>query len=137
VKDLLLIGGATVVVLAIVFGVVFGLRDTTVLVPEPQAVVEQLVRQLAAGRHRHIAHLVTADARRSALPDRLSSWWTRLHDRIGSLKGVEGEAAEIHEDVARTTVRIEGDHATLSLTWLLQREQGLWRVADLPMFRAR
>jgi hypothetical protein len=123
---------AIALVLGFVAGVVYGLGDRSVLVPPPEARVENFVRKLGPSRcGMAMDHLSDALSRRIGPPVlcRLSRSFTR---QMGPILDVSGELVRMTRDHAQADAVLKLPHGRTARFRLgLHREHGLWRIQDL------
>ena len=129
---ILLVSATAAAMLAIVAGAVFWGGDRQTTVPPPEAVGEQLLRQLHAHRQVRTAQLLTASVKSHWTPDRLRDWWQEIEERVGDVQRITGDQNTISGDVAEGHVTVQGRARSLVLRLRMEREQGLWVVAELP-----
>jgi hypothetical protein len=128
-KELLRIVLVTVATLGLV-GVAVGVgHDRMTLVSPPEAVAEQLARQLAGGRYdvarQHFEH----DS--PALRERVRSASDTLRARGGAISAVEGKAGSIDGDTATAAAVITTARAgDVVMHVALVRRAGSWRIAS-------
>lgn len=125
-KELLLIAGTSAAALAVVAASILIAGDTSPLISPPEAVAEQFVRQLAAGRYdRALEHLAEPTA---ALPT-VTSQGKALRARAGEVDFVEGKNGAIMGDSATASTRIKTSRAgELRARFDLVRLQGVWKI---------
>lgn len=111
---------------------VLGLRDRGTMVPPPETVVEEFVRDLSLERwgpaHAHLSAPI-AD---SLGPDSLAGYADALQQRVGRIADVHGRPFFATDEAAEATAEITteaGDR--VALRFPLSREQGLWKIARL------
>ena len=125
-KDLLWIAGATAIALGVVALAVGPGHDRLTLVSPPEAVAEDFVRRLAAGRYdRAVDHLeTTAGAEATVIVQGES-----LRQRAGEVNQVEGEEGSIDGDTATASTRIStSDAGELEWEFSLVRRSGTWKI---------
>jgi hypothetical protein len=106
--DLLKAVIATLVAMALVAAIVMEGRDTTFLVPPPEAVAEEFARQIAAKRYDRAIRDVDERSGITTINARLAS--EELHATGGEVDNVEGEPG-----------MIDGDHATASAVLITEK----------------
>jgi len=127
-KELLLIAAAVVIAMGIVAASVVVGRDTTTLVSPPEAVAEEFIRQLAAGRDdRALEHL----AEPSGAHAKVEADGRMLRTRAGAVNLVAGEAGAITGDTATASARIQTSNAgELRWTFTFERQPGVWKISE-------
>lgn len=126
-KDVLLVVACTALALAFVAASVVIGHDTRTFVAAPEAVAEQFVRKLAAGRY-DVARAQTSDGSRSTR-DRIRSASARLRARAGAIDQVTGMAGWTGTDTARASVVLSTERAgEITMEFGLVRRSGSWRV---------
>jgi hypothetical protein len=123
---------AIALVLGFVAGVVYGLGDRTVLVPPPEATVENFVRKLEPSRcGMAMDHLSDALSRRIG-PSELCRLSRALTRQMGLILDVSGELVRMTGDHAQADAVLKLPHGRTARFRLgLHREHGLWRIQDL------
>lgn len=125
----LLVCAATLALLA---GVVFGLGDSSVFVPPPEAVVEGFMRELATKRYERALPYLTEDLAARTDADALKSLTARLKSRTGDILDVRGEPGWIDGDRAEASVTLKTKHAGQpALRFTLTRQEGAWSIDNL------
>lgn len=127
-KELAVIGLALLVTAA----AVSGLRDRAVLVPPPEMVVEEFVRDISLERWEPArSHLATPLARRVG-PDSLRRFLEVVEQRVGRIEEVRGRpffATDVSAEASAEIRSADGGRGTLSMPLL--REHGLWKISRL------
>jgi hypothetical protein len=127
-KELAVIGLA----LLVTAGAVTGLRDRAVLVPPPEMVVEEFVRDISLKRWEPARSHLAGPLARGVGPDSLRRFLEVVEHRVGRIEEVRGRpffATEVAAE-ARAEIRsTEGHRGTLSMPLL--REHGLWKISRL------
>jgi len=128
VKELALI----VLALLVCVGAVEGLRDRAVLVPPPEMVVEEIVREISLARWGPArTHLAERLAHRLE-PDSLRDFHQKLEQRLGPIEHVRGRpvfATRVAAEAVAEITTTDGGRATLRFP--LSRQHGLWKIARL------
>jgi hypothetical protein len=132
VKQLALILLLVVVALGVTAGVVFGLRDSRILVPAPENEVEGFLDLFAVRRYPQAMTHVSADVRHTTPTDSLAIWHQRLAARLGDFRLESSSRAWMTEVRASASGKFRGRSGeTLEVTFPLEREHGVWRIVDL------
>jgi hypothetical protein len=131
-RRLLLVSAAATAMLAIVASAVFWAGDRQTTVPPPEAVGEQLLRQLHARRQVRTAQFLTPALESQWTPDRLGQWWQQIEHQAGEVEQITGDENVIQGDEAEAEVIIQGRTRSLVLRLRMKREHGLWEVAQFP-----
>jgi hypothetical protein len=127
-KELAVIG---VALLGIV-GAVWGLGDRGALVPPPEMVVEEFVRELSLERWEPARTHLAESVARHAGPDSLRGFLQTVEGHAGRIEDVRGRPFFATDVAAEATAEItstEGRRSTLRLP--LARERGLWKISRL------
>jgi hypothetical protein len=111
--------------------VVFRGHDRSVLVPAPEATVENFARQLAARRFDLARKHLSSAASQSETAHTLAARFAGLA-RAGTINEVVAEPKWMREDSAAARAMIAGDADHVSFDVGLVRESGLWKIAHLP-----
>lgn len=127
---------AVAAALALVAAAVFGLGDTRTLVPPPEAVVENFVRELETERYDRATSYLSRELQQGVGSGQLREWTTKLMERTGEVLDVRGEpgwqTAVNAEAYARLKTEREGEPA---LRFTLTREEGVWKVNGLTSLK--
>jgi hypothetical protein len=129
-KEVVVVGLALLAAL----GAVEVLRDRAVLVPPPEMVVEEFVRDLSLERWEPAGtHLAQSVAQRVG-PDSLRAYRDAVERRVGRIEEVRGEPFFATDVAAEATAEITTDAAAgasirLPLVW----ERGGWRITRLDL----
>jgi hypothetical protein len=128
-RALLVVATVIAGALAIVAASIGAGHDTSTLVSPPEAVVEQFVRKLAAGRYDvALAHL---DENSPAIRDRIRTTSDQLRARAGAIEQVEGKPGVIDGDRATATAVVTTERAGDSaMKFRLIRRAGSWRISS-------
>ena len=118
--------------LAVVGTVVFRAGDRQTLVPPPEAVGEQLLRQLHVHRESRTDQQLSDEVQSQWPPHRLRAWWQQLEQQIGEVDQITGEGNAIDHDRAEARVAVQGRSRSATVVLRMKRERGLWVVAELP-----
>ena len=131
-KGLLII--LTVVAGGLLFaaGAVFSVHDRQTFVPPPESVAESFARQLVQRRYDLAVNFLGRDLRATTSAAELRAKFDPMRQRIGTPNQVSGETNWIQESEASARARVEGDSGSAVLQFRLAREQGLWRITDVP-----
>ena len=126
-KALLLIVAVTAGALALVAVSVIAGHDASTLVSPPDAVVEQFVRKLAAGRY-EVARAHLADDS-PAMRERIRMTSDGLRAGAGGIEQVEGQPGAIDDDTATASALVTTRRAgTITMGFTLVRRAGSWRI---------
>jgi hypothetical protein len=106
---------------------VFGLGDTSVLVPPPEAAAESFLHQLATHRYARALPLLEDDTRRRVDASVLRRATEQLEGGSGRLDPVHGEAGAVVGPEATAAVRTSRGKVRVRLV----RQHGLWRVKEV------
>ena len=106
---------------------VFGLGDTSVLVPPPEAAAESFLHQLATHRYARALPLLEAGTRKRVDASVLRRATEQLEGGSGRLDPVHGEAGAVVGSQATAAVRTSRGKVHVRLI----RQHGLWRVKDV------
>jgi hypothetical protein len=124
-----LAAAGTIVLLA---GAVFWAGDRETVVPPPEAVGEQLLRQLHAHREVRTQQLLAESVRSEWPPQRLRDWWYKIEQQVGDIRQITGDRNTIDGDRAVAWVDVEGRRSSSVVEMQMHRQQGLWVVAQFP-----
>jgi hypothetical protein len=108
------------------------LGDRGALVPPPEMVVEEFVRDVSLKRWGPARSHLTETLARRLPPDSLRVFLDRLERRAGQVESVQGQPLFATDTVAEAAAEITtsgGGRAMLQLP--LSREHGLWKVSRL------
>jgi hypothetical protein len=126
----------TVAVLAasllLVAGVVFGGYDRSTFVPAPEAAAESFARAIAARRFDLAMNHLAAARARAETPQTLASHFDGLFGSTGKINKVDAEPQWMQQNRAAARATIQGDSGEVSFDVGLVRENGLWKVDQLP-----
>jgi hypothetical protein len=123
--------GVVLAALGIAAAIVFGLEDRETLVPSPDAEAEQFVRALAMGREGPARSHLTEDRKRDVTEEDLRGYAERISDGPGTVWDVRAETEWIASDRAAATATCRGRTGEKKLLLGLERQKGLWRIAQL------
>jgi hypothetical protein len=126
-----LLVAAASVALAVAAVKAFGDRET--LVPPPEAVAEQFVRGVLAGRSEQAMQHVSRSPRGGLSDEALDRWGRRVEDEIGKIGTVQAHAGRLSDDQASAVILLAGSRALRSLEFELARENGQWKIARIPL----
>ena len=118
--------------LLVAAGAVQGLRDRGTLVPPPEMVVEEFVRELSLERWGPSRTHLSAPLAERLAPDSLRDYVESLEQRVGRIEDVHGRPFFSTDEAAEATAEITteaGDR--FELRFPLSREQGLWKISRL------
>src|SRR5687768_15695969 len=132
-RALLTVPAVIVLGLAVSAISVFGFGDKQTLVPPPEAVAEGFLRILAANRPESARALLCQETKRRMSRKDLRSFGDRLEGKLGGITDVRGESATIHGNNSTATILVKTDRQLeRRLQLKLRRENGLWRIDQLP-----
>jgi hypothetical protein len=106
---------------------VFGLGDTSVLVPPPEAAAESFLHQLATHRYARALPLLEEGTRKRVDASVLRRATEQLERGSGRLDPVHGEAGAVVGPEATAGVRTSRGKVRVRLV----RQHGLWRVKQV------
>jgi hypothetical protein len=116
----------------LVAGAVFGLNDSTVLVPPPEAVAEGFARALVAGRYDRALPYLSEELAADVGPDGLLALAYHLKGRTGKVLNVQGEPGWLAQDSAEAAATLQTESAGyVRLTFPMSRRQGVWSISSL------
>jgi hypothetical protein len=128
---------AIALALLLIAGVVFGLNDSSVLVPPPEAVVEGFVRQLAADRYEMALPYLSRELRAQTIEATLRELTSQLKSRTGKILNVQGEPGRVDKDQSEAAALLEtASSATTRIRFKLARASGLWSITDIHELQA-
>jgi hypothetical protein len=113
-------------------GAVALLRDRGVLVPPPEMVVEEFVREVSLKRWGPARGHLTESLSERLGPDSLRTWIDAVERRVGRIEAVRGVSFFAGDAAAEAVAEMratDGSRATLRLP--LSREHGLWKISRL------
>ena len=131
-KELLIVTAVVASGFLFAGGAVFGLHDHQTFVPPPEAVVESFTRQLVQRRYDLAVSYLGGNLRANTDGDRLRARFDPLRQRIGTPNQVSGERDWMEGSEASARALVEGESGSAVLQFRLAREQGLWRITQLP-----
>ncbi len=119
--------------LLLVAGIVFGLHDTSVMVPPPESVSEGFVRALVGTRYERALPYLSETLQPTVTADVLRRYSARLNGRLGDIIDVQGESGWEQGDSAEASVVLLSRSAGVrTLRFPLSRgDGGLWSIAAL------
>ena len=123
---------AAAATLTILATAVFWAGDRQTVVPPPEAVGEQLLRQLHAHREVRTEQLLADSVKSEWPPRQLRDWWIELEHQVGEVEQITGAGNVIDGDRAEARVEVQGRAHSADVRLQIQREHGLWVVAQLP-----
>jgi hypothetical protein len=113
-------------------GAIEVLRDRGALVPPPEMVVEEFVRELSLERWQPARTHLSGPLAQELEPDSLHALLDRLEERVGRIEDVRGRPFFSTDAMAEAVAEIttdSGDRVALRLP--LVREHGLWKISRL------
>ena len=131
-KELLIVVAVFASGLVLAGGAVFGLHDRQTFVPPPEAVAESFARQLVQRRYDLAVNYLGRNLRATTDANGLRARFDPLRQRIGTPNQVSGERDWMQESDASARALVEGESGNAVLQVRLEREQGLWRITQLP-----
>jgi ABC-type transporter MlaC component len=130
-RSLLGVPLAIALALAFIYGVVFGLGDTHVLVSPPEAVAEGFMRSLTTRRYRQALPFLNDELQERVTPEALKAYAQRLEAEHGKIKDVKGEAGWMKGDRAEAHAVLQTDQGKeVKHPIRLERSEGAWSVSD-------
>ena len=130
-RSLLGVPLAIAVALAFIYGVVFGLGDTHVLVSPPEAVAEGFMRSLTSHRYRQALPFLSDDLQERVTPEALKAYTHRLEAKHGKIKDVKGKAGWVKGDRAEAQAVLQSERGKeVKHPIRLERSEGAWSVSD-------
>ena len=113
-------------------GIVFGLKDTSVFVPPPEAVAEGFIRELVTARYDRARSYLSQELAARTGPVTLQMLMERLRMQTGEILDVRGEPGWRTELRAEAYARLKTRQAgEASLRFTLSREEGVWAINGL------
>ena len=131
-RNLLLTVGTSAAALLLVALVVFGAHDTSTFVPVPEAVAEGFARQIGTRRFELALNYLASGTRRVETPMTLEARFRSISSEMGRINQVSAEPLWASRDRAAARATVESDAGRKSFDVTFVRENGLWRIADLP-----
>lgn len=128
-KDMGLVALVTAAGLAFVAAAVFAGRDTSVLVPPPDAVAETFVRALAMERYELARQHLARGVERETSASELRAAFDPLRAHTGKPDQVTADTSSATGTHARVLATLEGRRGNAAMYVDLVRERGLWKVA--------
>ncbi|HEX5732911.1 MAG TPA: hypothetical protein VF131_08765 [Blastocatellia bacterium] len=120
------------VAMLLIAGAVFGLNDSTVLVPPPESVAEGFARALVAGRYDRALPYLSEDLAAEVGADGLRALAGQLKSRTGVVLNVQGEPGWMAQDSAEAAATLQTESAGyVRLTLPMSREHGVWSISSL------
>ena len=131
-KQLLLTLLSIAIALAVTAGSIFGLHDSRILTPAPEAAAESFLDKFAVRRHRQALEHVDPAASVSPSSDSLALVHRTLGERLGGFKVETTNRLWMSGDRAAAQGILKGDTGErVSVTLPLARVNGRWLVSDL------
>ena len=128
-RGTLLVIAVTLAALGFTSVVVVWGRDSAVLVPPPESVAEQFVRQLATRRYDRALQYVDEDSHMSLATVRAAA--EALHERVGAINVVEGRPGYIAgERASATAALLTEDAGEITEAFTMVRRNGLWKIVE-------
>lgn len=118
--------------LLLIAGVVFRGGDRSLFVPAPEAAAEGFARQIATRRYELAMNYLASSARRLETPHTLASRFERLLASTGRINEVDASPHWMQQSRASARATVEGDTGRVSFDLGFVRENGLWRIDQLP-----
>lgn len=127
--DLLKVLGGTALALAVIAGAILYGRDTTIMVPVPEAVAEDFTRQVATRRYDRALQYIDNGSAMTLVNVRLAG--EALRERAGAIDRVEGEPGRIEGNQAAASAVMTTEQAGRIRYWFrFTRRNGLWKIID-------
>jgi hypothetical protein len=118
--------------LLVAAGAVELLGDRGALVPPPEMVVEEFVRELALGRWEPARTHLSEPLSRQLDPDSLQLLLHLLEERVGRIEDVHGRPFFASDAAAEAAAEITTDFGgRVTLRMPLVREHGQWKISRL------
>ena len=127
-RELLFAIATIAAALVVVAAAVFGAHDADTLVSPPEAVAEDFGRELAMARYTLSRKYLSAEQRRQQSANDLKARFEPWRARIGKFDAAEARELSREGDRSSAACELQGDRSTVSLSVLLVRQHGLWRV---------
>ena len=127
-------GVAAVMALAILLiaGVVFGLGDSTILVPPPESVAEGFVRELVTRRYERALPYLSEELRAQVSAEDLRKYTEPFKNRSGKILNVRGEPGRMAGDRAEAYAIVEAKSGgVMRFAFELTRQKGVWAISKL------
>jgi hypothetical protein len=105
--------------------------DRRTLVPPPDAVAEEFVRQLVTGRSEQALPLLSEELKAAARPGLLNEYGRQLEAELGGVGNVSGELAGISGDRAEASAILDGARGTRRIRFGLRWQDGKWVIEQL------
>jgi hypothetical protein len=131
-KNLLIVAAAVAVALLFVAGAVFGLHDRQMFVPPPEAVVESFTREVVERRYELATVYLSRDIRARIDADELAARFEPMRQQIGIANQVSAEPGWMQDSDAAARALVSAESGSAALEFRLHREEGLWRITQLP-----
>lgn len=132
VKTLFYLSLTIAAALVFIAAIVFGLRDATIFVPPPEAVVESFVHELKTRRYIRAMSYLSPECSMKVHPSTLKESTERLELITGKISGLRGEKGWILGDSAEAGVYLKTElSGSASLKFPLSRKYGIWAISDL------
>jgi hypothetical protein len=107
--------------------------DVNVLVPTPETVAENYVRQLDAKRYKPAHSLLAEETRATNAVASLRDVALALQSTFGPIDTIKGVGETYAGNEAAALVEVSGKHKTGIVHVPLRREKGVWRVAKATL----
>lgn len=130
-RHILAILGTAAVALAIAAVVVGVVGDRETLVPPPEAVAEEFVRQLVTRRAVQVIPLLSDRLRELVTPEQLDRAGIALEAELGEVTNVGSETEWIDGDRAAASSEPRGARGRTELRFEFSRENGKWTIDAL------
>ena len=118
--------------LLLIAGFVFSGGDRSIFVPAREPAAEGFARQIATRRYELAMNYLASPARRAETPDTLASRFERLLASIGTINEVDATPEWMRQSHAAARATVEGNTGRVSFDLGFIRENGLWRIDQLP-----
>jgi hypothetical protein len=104
-------------------------RDSTILVPPPEAVAESFARQIATHRWQRAGQYVADDSLLTL--DQIETQGRALLQRVGEIDQVVGQDGAIEGERATAAVVLTTRRAgPIRQTFTFVRREGMWKIVD-------
>jgi len=118
--------------LLLIAAFVFGGHDRSTFVPAPEAAAEGFAREIATKRYDMAMNYLALPAKRAETARTLASRFERLLASTGTINQVEAAPQWMKESRAAARATVKGDTGRVSFELGFIRENGLWRIDQLP-----
>lgn len=131
-KEIAACVGLAVVALLIIGAAVFAGGDRSLFVPVPEMVVEDFTREVVTRRFDLATKYLSTGRQQTETPESIAGRFTPLFQMVGKVNSVDTEPQWVDAERATATATVEGDAGSVSFGFSLVRENGLWKIDELP-----